>query len=284
MKIFKKTLFAALLLCASLCIAAFAAACQKTIDYSVVVTCSDLNVLSTVKVKLVDENGEDATEEQELDELGMALIKAPVGNYNVVVVGVEDEYSYPETTVSEENPYAKITLKKIAKTDYYVTVKMPEGNPIGDLEVQLVSNTGKSYKATTSQIGRASFIQIPVANYKIVIDEDQDNFPEGYEPDNKALVANDKTFGIFMTPKAITPPAILNGTFSGSNYTLVINGSKVDLTISGVLLPGKMVDYNETTGVIGVYMLNRDQIFQFTYNAQNDTISSGEDIILERIS
>ncbi|MDE7158383.1 MAG: hypothetical protein K2N74_02310, partial [Clostridiales bacterium] len=124
MKILKRMLGTVLSLCVFLGALAGTVACKNTspnpINYTITVTCQDEEVLTEVQVQLLL-NGAAAAEAKSLNSEHKAVFSLKPETYTVVLGGT-DGYTYPETTVTANNPSATIQLT--AEATYSVTYSL----------------------------------------------------------------------------------------------------------------------------------------------------------------
>lgn len=112
MKLIKRILLAALALCMTLGIVVFAAACDDEygyVNYTVIVECEDEDALADVQVSLLKQDGKTAGEAQPLTD-GIATFTLAPATYTVKLSGLKEGYEYPETTLTETKPAAKVKL------------------------------------------------------------------------------------------------------------------------------------------------------------------------------
>ncbi len=222
MKRFKQISLAALSLLLALGVCGTAAACggsndkdkDKTLDYSVTVTCDDSAVLGGIEVELTTAAGlpVEGGAARSLTG-GKAVFHAAPGTYHVELSGVpEEDYTWEEATVSEAHPDVTIALtpvEKEQKVSYTITVVDDKDEPVEGAIVQIctVGDTGGSCyggEETTDAQGKI-VIEAPAASYEVHI---LGGIPQGLIYENevdgpKNLLTAEKTS---ITIKLLAPP------------------------------------------------------------------------------
>lgn len=183
-KKFLVLLFAAAALC-SLAVGISACAdTDKTISYTVTVTCEDPSVLADVKVQL----GKDgtATEEKPLQG-GKATFELEADTYRVILTGVPDTYEYPETTLTERSPSATVALtaKQAGEelVTYTVTVVCDDDISLDGVKVQLKKGAENAGEKELED-GKASF-ELEAGTYTATLT----GCPEEYTYEPQTLTA-----------------------------------------------------------------------------------------------
>ncbi len=183
-----KKLLVLLLAAAALCsLAVGISACadtDKTIAYTVTVTCEDPSVLADVKVQL----GKDGTSTEEKPlEAGKATFELEAGSYRVILTGVPDTYEYPETTLTERSPSATVALtaKQAGEelVTYTVTVVCDDDISLDGVKVQLKKGAENAGEKELED-GKASF-ELEAGTYTATLT----GCPEDYTYEPQTLTA-----------------------------------------------------------------------------------------------
>ena len=141
---------------------------EKTLDYTVTVTDDAGAPMANVSL-VVDVNGTQTA--FTTDANGVATVKLVPGSYTGQVY-LPDGYTADVLTFSltEAAPNAQLTLKKIQKANYTVTVKGPTGAPVQDVFVRIGTTTWQRTDAN-GQLTQ----ELEVGEYTVTI-----MVPEGY--------------------------------------------------------------------------------------------------------
>lgn len=199
MKLLKKLLFLGAVLCLVLGIAACTdngdpGPDDKTVTYTVSVTCEDALTLETIKVKMMSGTTEVAKKAVEKNgEAYQAVFSLAPADYVAELEGMLENFTYTPATLTPITTSATVALQKkgaetdpstpAEKIDYSVTVKLPNGDPVGNIDVQLCG--GPIYtctQSTTDENGVAAF-KLAAGNYEVHIEAKF--WPDGYLFDDK---------------------------------------------------------------------------------------------------
>lgn len=198
MKHLKKLLFLGAVLCLVLGIAACTdngdpTPGDKPVTYTVTVTCEDELTLETIQVKMMSGTTEVAKKAVEKNgDVYSAVFSLAPTNYTAELEGMLDNFTYTPAALTPISTSATIALVKkgaeeepdpAEKIDYSVTVKLPNGDPVGNLNVQLCGGPlDTCTQGTTDASGVARF-KLAAGNYEVHIESDQ--WPENYLFDDK---------------------------------------------------------------------------------------------------
>lgn len=201
----KKTIGILLILCLVLSLGVMLVACDKdkpteddktaTTDYKVLVACSEGSVLDAVKVKLVNLDGTDATEEKGITN-GVVEFSVKTGVYSVKLVNLPEEYEEPIASLTATTHTATLILNKKSEqgendnnlVTYKVTLKKPDGSVVPDFMLQICSS-GNCFPKMTDSEGVATF-NLPADTYEVHIP----NCPEGFTfDDTEYTVSSEST-------------------------------------------------------------------------------------------
>ncbi len=197
----KLSRFLALFMCL-FCLSIALAACgggdtdsDGKIDYTVTVTCTEganpALTLMTVKVKLLNADGSDASSEVALTD-GKATFRMDPGTYKVSLSGALTGYTYGETFLTATTPAATVEIKldtgssdTDTKVDYKIRVLKPDQTPMVNIGLQicLASDvSGSCYLDMTDDNGYAEF-NLDAGTYVVHIPNKSD-IPSGYTFDD----------------------------------------------------------------------------------------------------
>lgn len=199
-----KKLFTALTLVIIICVALSVVACDgnKTVEgesYKVTVTCSDSITLATVKVKLVNLDGTDATEFTALTN-GSVEFKIKEGTYKVVLSGLLDKFDVPDKTLTALVKETRIDLTLKSETavkesiDCIFNVLGIDKKPISGIQVQVCNTVavGAVCVVDTTDSGGVARLTLKEGEYTVHVL----NVPDGafFEEINITVSADKKEF------------------------------------------------------------------------------------------
>ncbi len=163
---------------------------QETIEYTVFVQCDDASTLETLSVKIL--SGAQEVAKKELDkttpdggDIWSATFSLTPAVYTAELEGALDDFTYTPAALTPISTTATVTLRRRdeggtpdEKIDYAVSVKLPSGNPVKNIIVQLCGGpTGACNTAETDASGVARFT-LAAGLYEVHIEKNQ--WPAGY--------------------------------------------------------------------------------------------------------
>ncbi len=239
MKRLKKILLTVLIAAMTLGLSLGLAACggeEKTVTYSVTVTCEDTSVLAGVKVQLKKDS---ASSEAKQLENGKADFELEAGTYTVVLTGVPEDYTYESKTVTEAAPSASVALTK--KDDrpadglasYTVTVTCEDADVLSKVKVKLMLGTTEVGEQALTD-GKASF-KLQPGDYTVTLT----GVPAGYTYEPKTFTAPNSTVTIALTKESVSSAADItvkvaagNDVFGKAQPETALKNAKLDLYVS----------------------------------------------------
>ena len=194
----KKLLFFVLIAAMTVALSLGIVACgeEKTVTYTVTVTCEDESVLSGVKA-LLEKDGKKSEDKALLG--GKASFELEAGSYTVVLTGVPAEYTYEQKTVTESAPNVSVALTK--KSDqpadglvsYTVAVTCEDESVLSGVKVRLMLGTTVAEEKALSD-GKADF-KLQPGNYIVTLT----GVPAGYTYETKTFTSPNTAVTIALT-------------------------------------------------------------------------------------
>ena len=194
----KKLLFFVLIATMTVALSLGIVACgeEKTVTYTVTVTCEDESVLSGVKA-LLEKDGK-KSEDKALSG-GKASFELEAGSYTVVLTGVPEEYTYEQKTVTESAPNVSVALAKKSNLPadglaaYTVTVTCEDESVLAGVKVRLMLGTTVAEEKTLSD-GKADF-RLQPGDYLVTLV----GVPAEYTYEQKTFTEPDSAVTIALT-------------------------------------------------------------------------------------